>query len=362
MQEQSNQMQAIVKQAYDFKTDGEPIFCYKYGSGHINTTYLLIDETARQYALQKINQNVFRNPLAVMENVRAVTTFLGAQATERRKALSLIPTKAGDDWLVDEDGEYWRLYNFVSDSICLQLPETPEDFRESGVAFGNFQRQLADFPADTLNETIPRFHDTPNRYTNFKKVLQADAHGRAKHVEREIEFALAREEYAGTLMSLLKSGDIPLRVTHNDTKLNNVLFDRDTRKAICVIDLDTVMPGASANDFGDSIRFGASTGAEDEVDLSKVNFSLPMLEAYASGFLYSCGASITPCEKEHLRDGAKMMTLECGVRFLTDYLDGDVYFGVKREGHNLDRCRTQFKLVAEMEKCWDAMQRVILEG
>ncbi|MCL2527194.1 MAG: aminoglycoside phosphotransferase family protein [Defluviitaleaceae bacterium] len=350
----------IIKQAYEFKTDGQPIFNCKYGSGHINQTYLLVDEFARQYVLQKINQNVFRNPQAVMENVKAITNYLQGMVDEKRKALCLIPTKAGNDWLVDEDGEYWRMYNFISDSTCLQLPETPEDFRQSGLAFGKFQLQLAAFPASSLNETIPRFHDTPNRYTNFKKALAADAHGRAKDVAKEIEFVLAREEYAGTLMSLLNAGDIPLRVTHNDTKLNNVLFDRDSRKAVCVIDLDTAMPGIAANDFGDSIRFGASTGAEDETDLDKVTFSLPMLEAYTSGFLHSCGASLTDCEKLHLRDGAKMMTLEVGLRFLTDYLDGDIYFGIKREGHNLDRCRTQFKLVAEMEKYWDKMQEIIV--
>jgi hypothetical protein len=239
----------------------------------------------------------------------------------------------------------------------LQKAEKPGDFRESGAAFGNFQNQLANFPASTLFETIPRFHDTPNRYKNFKEVLKSDPLGRAKSAEREIDFVLEREEYAGTLMKLLESNEIPLRVTHNDTKLNNVLFDRESRRAVCVIDLDTVMPGLSVNDFGDSVRFGASTAAEDETDLSKVNFSLELYNEYADGFLSACGDSLTQIELLHLRDGAKMMTLECGVRFLADYIAGDVYFKIYRDSHNLDRCRTQFKLVHEMEEKWDKMLR-----
>ncbi|MCL1788671.1 MAG: phosphotransferase, partial [Defluviitaleaceae bacterium] len=351
----------IPAQIYDFVTSGDPIFATKYGSGHINETYLVVDSIAREYILQKINQNVFRDPVSLMENVQAVTAYLKANANDQRETLSLIPTKAGQDWLVDEDGEYWRLYPFISDSICLQKAENMDEFKDSGFAFGHFQKQLAGFPAGSLTETIPRFHDTPNRYTKFKAALAADPCGRAKDVAEEIAFALEREAYANTLMDLLAAGDIPLRVTHNDTKLNNVLFDRETKKPLCVIDLDTVMPGLSVNDFGDSIRFGASTAAEDEQDLSKVNFSLPLFAAYAEGFLAACGDSLTPCELAHLRDGAKMMTLECGVRFLTDYLEGDVYFKTSREGQNLDRCRTQFKLVREMEAAWDDMQRIVQE-
>ena len=349
----------MLKQIASFAIDGKPIYCGRYGSGHINETYLVVDSTAREYILQKINKNVFRQPDALMENIRAVTAYLQARVNKSREALSLIPTKDGKDWLVDEDGEYWRMYPFIYDSVCLQTAENINEFRESGVAFGNFQKLLSNFPADTLNETIPRFHDTPNRYEKFKAALAADVCGRAKDVAAEIEFALAREAYAATLMDLLAAGDIPLRVTHNDTKLNNVLFDRETKKPLCVIDLDTVMPGLSVNDFGDSIRFGASTAAEDEQDLSKVSFSLPLFEAYTGGFLEACGDSLTPGELAHLRDGAKMMTLECGVRFLTDYLEGDVYFRTQREGQNLDRCRTQFKLVKEMEEKWDDMQQIV---
>jgi len=254
------------------------------------------------------------------------------------------------------------MYHFIKDNFCLQKAETLADFQETGAAFGSFQRQMADFPADTLHETIPHFHDTPHRYNYFKEVLKTDPQSRAKTAAREIDFALAREDYAKTLMTLLASGHIPLRVTHNDTKLNNVLFDKATRKAICVVDLDTVMPGLSVNDFGDAIRYGASTASEDETDLSKVSLSLPLLEAFATGFLASCGQSLNSCERIYLRDGAKMMALECGLRFLTDYLNGDIYFGTKYDNHNLDRCRTQFKLVEEMDRKWDNMQKVILGG
>jgi len=362
-----SELKNLPPQARLFKTDGDPVYCKPYGSGHINTTYLILDHTPRLYILQKINKSVFKNPKSLMENIKAVTTYLANQTDEKRKALTLVPTKSRvseptnkqNHWLVDQDGEYWRMYDFISDSIVLQQAQSPNDFKESGVAFGHFQRQLANFPAGTLHETIPRFHDTPNRYELFANVLKADTHGRAKLAAAEIEFALQRQSYADTLMSLHRAGDLPLRVTHNDTKLNNVLFDRDTRKPICVVDLDTVMPGFSVNDFGDSIRYGASTASEDEADLTKVNFSLPLLKAYTTGFLHACGESLTPCELAHLRDGAKMMTLECGLRFLTDFLDGDNYFAAKHDNQNLDRCRTQFKLVAEMESNWDAMQRVI---
>jgi Ser/Thr protein kinase RdoA (MazF antagonist) len=347
-----------MEQAKSFQLDGEPIYCDRYGNGHINETYLLVDSTAREYILQKINKNVFKQPDKLMENIAAVTGHLRKAAASHRETLRLIPTREGQNWLVDGGGEYWRLYEFVTDSFCLEKTENQADFRESALTFGRFQRQLADFPADRLHETIPRFHDTPNRYAAFKAAVSADSHGRAKEVRAEIDFALAREEFGAALMNLSGKGELPLRVTHNDTKLNNVLFDRESRRGLCVIDLDTVMPGLMANDFGDSIRFGASTAAEDERDLSKVNFSLPLYTAYTEGFLEACGESVTDCERAHLPHGAAIMTLECGIRFLADYLSGDVYFRTSRPGHNLDRCRTQFKLVADMEKAWDEMREI----
>ena len=350
---------AIIHQAYQFQTDGKPIFCTPFGKGHINFTYLLVDATARQYVLQKINKHVFKNPESVMKNISAVTTHLRQIAQSLREALSLVPTVDGQDWLVDQDGEYWRLYTFISDSICLQKAGNSAEFRESGWAFGHFQCSLVDYPADTLAETIPDFHHTPMRFAALHAAIAADAFDRVKTVEKEIMFALEREAYASTLTKLAAAGSLPLRVTHNDTKLNNVLLDRETRKALCVIDLDTVMPGLSVNDFGDSIRFGANAAAEDEPDTAKAVFLLPLFEAYTEGFLSAFGRSLCACEKEHLRDGAKMMTLECGIRFLADYLSGDTYFRTSRDGQNLDRCRTQFKLVADMEACWDQMAAIV---
>ena len=250
------------------------------------------------------------------------------------------------------------MYDFVTGSLCMDAAETPEDFRQSAVAFGAFQCQLAEFPAETLAETIPHFHDTPDRYRQLHEAMEKDVCGRRAEVQAELEFALAHEEEAGVLTRMLARGELPLRVTHNDTKLNNVMLDADTRKPLCVIDLDTVMPGLAAYDFGDSIRFGASTAAEDEKDLDKVEMSLELFEIYASGYLSTC-TTLTTAEKRSLPMGAKLMTLECGVRFLTDYLSGDTYFRIHRPEHNLDRCRTQFKLVADMEKKWDEMQRIV---
>ena len=259
----------------------------------------------------------------------------------------------------DEDGEYWRIYYFIPDTFCYEQADTPELFAASGFAFGNFQRLLADYPADTLHETIKGFHDTRARFQVFKDAVARDVCGRAASVQKEIDFVLAREDVANVFGELLDNGEIPLRVTHNDTKLNNIMIDNFTGKGICVIDLDTVMPGLAMHDFGDSIRFGASTAAEDEKDLSKVSCSMELFELYVKGFLEGCGGKLTQKEVELLPMGAKVMTYECGMRFLTDYLEGDHYFKIHREGHNLDRCRTQFKLVEDMEAKWDTMQAIV---
>ena len=260
----------------------------------------------------------------------------------------------------DEKGQSWRVYDFVEDSICLQAAETQEDFYQSAVAFGRFQDMLTRFPASTLHETIPNFHNTPERYRTFHRVLEADVCGRAASVREEIDFVLSREQAAGELQRMRDCGELPLRVTHNDTKLNNVMLDAKTRKALCVIDLDTVMPGLAAYDFGDSIRFGAATAAEDEKDLDKMRMDLELYRTFARGFIRSC-PSLTEKERETLPLGAKLMTLECGLRFLTDYLDGDHYFAIHRPEHNLDRARTQFKLVRDMEDKWEDMCRIIRE-
>ena len=252
------------------------------------------------------------------------------------------------------------MYDFGEDSICLQLPETDEDFYQSAVGFGTFQQLLTDFPAAKLHETIPNFHNTPDRYRALLETLERDPMHRAVQVQPEIEFALARQAEMSAIQNALASGKLPLRVTHNDTKLNNVLLDAKTRKALCVIDLDTVMPGSSLYDFGDSIRFGAATAAEDEKDISKMEMSLDRFRVFTRGYVRAC-PGLTGKELEMLPMGAKTMTMECGVRFLTDYLDGDHYFAVHREGQNLDRARTQFKLVADMEKKWDEMRKIVEE-
>ena len=349
-------MQNILMQ---FPLDGSVSSCERYGCGHINVTYLVVTATGHRYILQKINHHIFRNVPALMENISSVTNYLRKQMDDPRRVLTVVNTNDGSAYYFDGEG-YWRLYEFVEGSICLQQPETPEDFYQSAVAFGEFQQQLNNFPADTLHETIPNFHNTVDRYRIFHEVLAADPMGRAKDVQAEIDFVLAREQEAGTLVRLLGEGKLPLRVTHNDTKLNNVMLDDQTRTPLCVIDLDTVMPGLSAYDFGDSIRFGAATAAEDEKDLSKMEMSLDLFRIFTRGFLKAC-PGLTDLEKEMLPMGAKLMTLECGVRFLTDYIDGDHYFSVHREGHNLDRCRTQFKLVADMESKWDRMAQIVKE-
>ncbi len=345
--------------AFAFVLDGQPISLSPCDSGHINTTFLLETDRGARYILQKINRQVFHNVPALMSNIQAVTDHLWNKDPDERHVMRLMPTLDGALYAVDEQGEYWRVCVFIKDSVCLESASTAEEFQESGVAFGRFQNMLSDFPADKLSETIPGFHDTVSRYRKFHEVLSADPAHRAGDVKPEIDFFLAHEEEAGIMVGMQKNGQLPLRVTHNDTKLNNVLLDETTHEPLCVIDLDTVMPGLCGNDFGDSIRFGASTAAEDERDLSRVSMSLPMFEAYARGFLSACGKSLTPLEIETLPLAAKLITLECGLRFLTDHLEGDVYFRIHRPGHNLDRCRTQLQLVLDMERKYGEMQSII---
>lgn len=342
-----------------FCLQGRPITCEPYGSGHINQTYLVTTDAPHRYILQRVNHHIFRNVPALMENIHAVTRHLASMDPDPRHVLTLVLTREGKPFAVDAQGEYWRVYEFITGGICLNRAQTAEDFYQSAVAFGHFQTQLADFPAHTLHETIARFHDTPARFEALHAAAKADAVGRLDTVQAEMAFACEREAEAGTLMGLLRAGELPLRVTHNDTKLNNVILDAATRAPLCVIDLDTVMPGLVAHDFGDSIRFGATTAAEDETDLSKVNFSLPLYQTYVDGFLGACGRRLTQRERETLPLGAKLITLENGVRFLTDYLDGDHYYPIHRPSHNLDRCRTQFKLVQGMEAHWAEMNAAI---
>ena len=352
----------IEQVAARFRTDGAPLSCAVSGSGHINKTYTVRTETGRRYILQKINHHVFQNVDGLMRNIAAVTEYLKRRnGGDERRVLSLVPTLTGAYYIRTDADEYFRMFDYIEHSVCLDLAETVEDFYQSAVAFGDFQRQLASFPADTLVETIPRFHDTVDRYRQFHEALDSDPMNRAAGCADEIAFVLARESGASIMVRLLREGRLPLRVTHNDTKLNNVMLDETTRKPLCVIDLDTVMPGLAGNDFGDSIRFGASTATEDERDLNKVHFSIDLFKAYTEGFLSACGKTLTPLEIETLPLASRLMTLEVGLRFLTDHLNGDTYFSIHRPNHNLERSRTQFKLVREMEEKQDEMARIVRE-
>lgn len=327
-----------------------------YGSGHINDTFRLTfqtEEGTKRYILQRMNRSIFR-PEELMENVIGVTRWLRKEIIRAggdpdRETLNLVPANDGKLYYRDEDGEYWRTYLFIEGAKTYDQVQNKEDFYQSAVAFGHFQRMLADYPAHTLHETIANFHNTEDRLQKFKRAVEQDVCGRAAGVQKEIRFVLEREELARQLCGMQASGELPLRVTHNDTKLNNIMIDNQTRKAICVIDLDTVMPGLAVNDFGDSIRFGANTGEEDERDLEKVSCSLELFELYTKGFIEGCQGSLTERELDMLPVGAMTMTYECGMRFLTDYLEGDHYFKIHREGQNLDRCRSQFALVKDME-------------
>lgn len=351
-----------------FAVEGRVLSKEPYGNGHINDTFLLVcqlpEGEIKRYILQRMNRFIFKNTQQLMENVVGVTEYLRQVIAKQggdpdRETLNVVKTRDGASYYKDSEDNCWRIFLFIESTICLEQVETKEDFYASAVAFGNFQRMLAEYKAETLHETIPDFHNTVSRFRDFQRVLSADPMGRAASAHKEIEFALEREKEASALTDLLGKGQLPLRVTHNDTKLNNILFDAETKKAICIIDLDTVMPGLSLYDFGDSIRFGASTGAEDEQDLNKVELDLTLFEAFTKGYLEGCGGSLTQKEIEMLPMGAKLMTYECGIRFLKDYLEGDVYFKIHREGHNLDRARTQFKLVVDMEKKWMEMKDIV---
>lgn len=338
--------------------------------GHINDTYIveyeMEDGSVSRYLLQRINVNVFKKPVELMENVCGVTSFLrekikanGGDST--RETLTVYSAKDGKNYYMAEDGGCWRVYNFVDNTFTINEITSSDDFRNAALAFGNFQNLLADYPIDTLHETIPNFHNTPSRFNDLKIAVEKNASGRKDNAVPEIEFAFAREKDCSVITDLLGTDKIPLRVTHNDTKLNNVLFDKETQKGLCVVDLDTVMPGSALYDFGDSIRFGANTAAEDEKDLSKVTLSLDYFKAYVDGYLEAAGESLTEEEIDLLPFSAKLLTFECGMRFLGDYINGDVYFKIEYPEHNLVRARTQFKLVEDIEAKFDEMKAIVDE-
>ena len=354
-----------VLSAYDFPAT--LLGAVRYGQGHINDTFCVIcqpqEGDAIRFILQGLSSAAFPRPAELMENFVGITSYLREKVIANggdplRETLSLVKTRDGKDFYTDSNGKVWRLTPFIEGTECYQAA-TPELFEASARCFGRFQYMLQGYPAETLHETIVNFHNTEDRYNKFLAALEADKMGRAKDVQAEIEFVTSRKADCSVALQALRDGILPLRVTHNDTKLNNILIDRATGEGICVIDLDTTMPGLSMNDFGDSIRFGANHSKEDEKDLSKVNFDIELYEAYTRGFIQGANGGLTEAELKYLPWGARLMTLECGIRFLTDYLDGDNYFRIHYPEQNLDRCRTQFKLVKDMEEQWDAMAAVI---
>lgn len=359
-----DQIRVIAEQ---FQTEGKILEIQPFGNGLINTTYQVIcagdGSREKRYILQRINHDIFKKPWELMENIRNVSEFLKKKITAaggdpERETLTVIGA-GNQDYVKTESGEYWRMYLLIEDAYTMEAVEKPEDFYHCAVSFGNFQRQLADYPAETLYETIPNFHNTVSRFADFVKAVEADVCGRKAEVEAEIRFIMEREADCRAICDALTAGEIPLRVTHNDTKINNIMLDNETGKAICVIDLDTIMPGSSLYDFGDSIRSGANTGAEDETDLSKVSCDTELFECYARGYVEGCAGSLTDREIDMLPMGAKVITLEQGIRFLTDYLQGDTYYKTTRPGQNLDRTRTQLKMVADMEQKWDVLQEIV---
>lgn len=345
-----------------FNIKEEIIGISPFGEGHINDTFLVTCPKTK-YVLQRINHKIFKNPSEVMTNISNICDHLkkktiSGNGNPDREVMTLVPATDGR-FFTEYNGNFYRVYIFLDNAVSYQFIEDPRHFYNAGKAFGKFQRLLSDFPADSLFETIEKFHDTKDRYNKFEKAVESNFSGRRDKVKEEIDFVRSRVADVDKVVKLLEEGKIPLRVTHNDTKLNNVLMDANSGEAICVIDLDTIMPSTLLYDFGDAIRFGASTAEEDEKDLSRVTIDLNLYKVFAEGFISEIKNTITPLEIELLPFSAKLMTLECGIRFLTDYLDGDVYFKIHRPEHNLDRARTQFKLVADMENKMDEMTKII---
>ncbi|MCW1883805.1 aminoglycoside phosphotransferase family protein [Luteolibacter flavescens] len=360
--------ESIARISNQFAIEGEFIVGEEIESGHINSTYRATFETAsgarHRYILQRINEKVFKEPLAVMRNVECVTRHINWKVLRVKKdlggqTLSLYPGRGGRSWVVGPNGGIWRCYNSIEGCVTYDIIENTRQAYQAARAFGSFQDLVSDLPASEIEETIPDFHHTRKRFERLMRVADADPHGRAGSVGAELDFVMQREKDVSVIIDLLATHAIPTRITHNDTKINNVMIDADTDEAVCVIDLDTVMPGASLYDFGDLVRTATSPAAEDEQDLSKVVMQMPMFEALVDGYLDAADDFLNDAEVEHLAFSGKLITFETGMRFLTDFLEGDGYFKIHREGHNLDRCRTQFKLVAEIERQQDAMEKFV---
>ncbi len=358
-------LQAISQQ---FRIYGQILHAELCKIGHINETYTATYDQGGvtvRYIHQKINQGVFREPVKVMENVLRVTEHLqrklraqGARQYTRR-ALTVVPTQDGKPYFVDGNGDYWRTFVFVERVQSFEAVHTPQQAYEAGRAFGEFQSLLADLPGERLHETIPDFHHARKRFAALRAAIAEDRAGRVASARSEIDFALAQEPWIGTLLDAQAAGEIPERITHNDTKFNNVMLDWETGRALCVVDLDTVMPGLVHYDFGDMVRTTTSPTLEDEQDLAKVQMQMPMFEALARSYLEATRDFLTPAERKYLAFAGRLITYIIGIRFLTDYLRGDVYFRVHRPAHNLDRCRTQFKLVQSIMEQEPAMQRFV---
>ena len=352
----------VAAAASQFAAGGGFVSAEPYGTGHINDTFRAVFEHSsvqRPMLLQRINHRIFKDPAALMSNIQRVTTHVTAQIASQpdsaRRALTLIPTHDGAAYHRDPEGNWWRMYQFVQQARSYDAVETPRQAYQAAFAFGQFQQQLAKLPAPRLHDTIPDFHHTPKRFAALEAAVTTDAVNRAIQAAPEIAFAFARQSIAGTLLN----ANLPERVTHNDTKFNNVLLDDQTGEGLCVIDLDTVMPGLALYDFGDMVRTATSPAAEDEQDLSRVTMRMPIFESLARGYLAAAGSFLTAAEKRYLAFSGKLITYEIGIRFLTDYLAGDTYFKTHRPGHNLDRCRTQFQLVQSIEAQEEAMERVV---
>ena len=355
----SRDLSAVMR---EFRISGEFVGVTPYGSGHINDSYRVSFRRAGAragYLLQRINSGIFQDPIGLMENIQRVTAHLEAKTSEERDAhrlaLTLVPTREGEAWYSDMNGDYWRVYRFIEDAHSYDTVESPDQAFQAAKAFGHFQKLLVDLPAPRLHTTIADFHHTPKRFEALERAIASDVAGCAIRAKAEIEFAFARKSIVGLLLET----DLPERITHNDTKFNNVLLDDVTGEGICVVDLDTVMPGLALYDFGDMVRTMTSAAKEDERDLSEVALQFPLFEALVRGYLASAGGFLTEAEKRHLVLSGKLMTFEQGIRFLADYLLGDAYYKVSRDEHNLDRCRTQFKLLQSIEEQEERMERLV---
>jgi hypothetical protein len=360
-------MNITVKDIYrDFRIFGDFIEAFPYGTGHINNTYKAIFSQSGKtvsYIFQRINKTIFKKPEELMVNISLVLEYqkkaLADTPNSSRRSLTLIPTKADRCFYIDKLGEYWRAYCFIENAATYDIIENDKIAYNAARAFGKFQRSLTELSPSKLNITIPNFHNTPKRYEAFEDATVKDTINRAKDVKSEIDFVLNHKKYASKLFDLHRDGKLPERICHYDTKLNNVMIDDKTKEGICVIDLDTVMPGFTAFDFGDLIRTGTSPAAEDELDTSKVCMQMNMFESIARGYLSSAETFLTKTEKENLVFGGLLITLENALRFLMDYLQGDIYYKIHRENHNLDRCRTQIALVKSIENQFDKMNNII---